>query len=209
MEIGSIAALWRYPVKALRGEALTDARVRADGIEGDRAAALLVTSPQHARSGKAYRGKESSRLHLTGDPQIAASYAHDAGVEVVLDRSQPHYFDSSPISLLVDLWVQDVEALVGEQLDPLRWRPNIYVTAARGFTAREPALVGETLRTGDVTLRVLKTIGRCVTTTYDQQTGESLPSVLSEVATQRDNVVGVYCEVITPGTLHVGDPITR
>ncbi len=208
MEIGRIARLWRYPVKALRAEPLTSAVVREDGIEGDRAAALVVASPQHARAGKTYRGKESSQLHLTADPVTAASYASDAGVAVVLDRSQPHWFDARPISLLVDLWVQDVEALVGESLDPLRWRPNIYVTAARGFAKRESDLVGATLFAGDVTLRVLETIGRCVTTTYDQQTGESLPSVLSEVATQRNNVVGVYCEVLAPATIGVGDEVT-
>lgn len=205
MEIGRLAALWRYPVKSLRAEALERAAIAADGIPGDRAAALIVESPAHARAGKPYRGKESSRLHLTGDPETAASYAAEAGVLVTLDRSQPHVYDSKPISLLLDLWVRDVEAMVGEELDPRRWRPNLYVAAAPGFATREPEMIGARLRAGDVLLEVVKPIRRCVTTTYDVATGESLPLVLESVATRRDNVVGVYCEIVEPGTVAVGD----
>lgn len=207
MELGTIAALWRYPVKSLRGEPLERADVLADGLAGDRKAALVVHSPEHARAGKPYRGKESAQLHLTADPRTAASYAADAGVAVALDREQPRWFDLGTVSLLFDLWVRDVEALVGEQLNPLRWRPNLYVRAAPGFARREPALVGATLRAGSVVLRVSATIKRCVTTTYDVATGEALPVVLEAVATQRANVVGVYCDVVTPGTLAVGDAL--
>lgn len=208
MDVGTIAALWRYPVKSLRAEPLTRARVLADGIEGDRAAALVVETPTHARAGKPYRGKESSQLHLTADPEIAASYAADAGTLVTLDRSRPRWFDARPISVLLDLWVRDVEAMVGEPLDPLRWRPNVYVTAAPGFVQREADLVGATLRAGGVTLRVVETIKRCVTTTYDVQTGAGFPLVLEAVAVERQNVVGVYCEVVTPGETAVGDALT-
>jgi uncharacterized protein YcbX len=207
MEVGRIAALWRYPVKSLRAEALRVANVGADGIEGDRSAALIVESPTHARAGKPYRGKESNRLHLTADPRTAASYAADENVLVRLDRSQPHFFDSRPISLLLDLWVRDVEALVGASLDPRRWRPNLYVEGTPGFAARERDLVGATLRTPNVTLAVAKTIGRCVTTTYDQETGERFPLVLDAVANERGNIVGVYCEVQRPGTIAIGDPL--
>ena len=208
MDVGTIAALWRYPVKALRAEPLAQATVLPDGLAGDRTAALVVESPTHARAGKPFRGKESSRLHLTGDPETAASYAADDGVLVTLDRSEPRWFDARPVSVLLDRWVHDVEALVGEPLDPLRWRPNLYVTAAPGFAKREAEMVGLTLRAGTVVLEVVTVIRRCVTTTWDVTTGEALPSVLERVATQRANVVGVYCEVVTPGELARGDALT-
>jgi hypothetical protein len=208
MDLGTVAALWRYPVKSLKGEPLERATVLADGFEGDRSAALIVETPTHARAGKPYRGKESSQLHLTGDPETAASYAMDAKVQVTLDHREPRYFDAHAVSLLFDLWVHDVEALVGEPLDPLRWRPNIYVAAAPGFARREPDLVGTIVRAGGVVMRVVDTDRRCVTTTYDIATGVSLPAVLGEVARQRNNVVGVYCEVVTPGELARGDILT-
>jgi uncharacterized protein YcbX len=207
MDLGTIAGLWRYPVKSLKAEPLTHARILGDGLEGDRTAALVVETPTHARAGKPYRGKESAQLHLTSDPETAASYAADAKVMVTLDRGAPRWFDAGPVSVLFDLWVRDVEALVGEALDPLRWRPNLYVRAEPAFTRREPALVGATLRTGTTVLHVVAAIRRCVTPTYDVGTGEPLPLVLDAVATQRDNVVGIYCEVVTPGDVTIGDAV--
>jgi uncharacterized protein len=35
-QVGRIAGLWRYPVKSMRGEALTDADVSWFGVAGDR-----------------------------------------------------------------------------------------------------------------------------------------------------------------------------
>ncbi|HEY0614916.1 MAG TPA: MOSC domain-containing protein [Candidatus Elarobacter sp.] len=207
MELGVVEALWRYPVKSLKAEPLGRASVLADGVEGDRGAALVVETPTHARAGKPYRGKESPHLHRTADPATAASYASDAGVLLSLDRSRPRWFDARPVSVLFDLWVRDVEALVGEELDPLRWRPNVFVRAAPSFARREAGLVGATVRAGSAVLRVVSTIKRCVTPTYDVQTGASLPLVLEAVAAQRDNVVGVYCEVETPGEVAVGDAV--
>jgi uncharacterized protein YcbX len=208
MDLGTVAALWRYPVKSLKGERLERATVLADGFEGDRAAALIVETPSHARAGKPYRGKESPRLHLTADPETAASYAMDAGVQVALDQREPRYFDAHAVSLLFDLWVHDVEALVGEPLDPLRWRPNIYVASAPAFVRRESDLLGTTVLVGSVVMRVVDTTRRCVTPSYDVTTGAPLDPVLGEVARRRDNVVGVYCEVLVPGVVGVGEVLT-
>ncbi|HEY4439015.1 MAG TPA: hypothetical protein VGN14_01100, partial [Candidatus Elarobacter sp.] len=73
------------------------------------------------------------------------------------------------------------------------------------FAKREADLIGATLRAGTTVLTVVDTNKRCVTTTYDIATGESEPRVLSEVAQRRANVVGIYCEVITPGVVTLAD----
>jgi uncharacterized protein YcbX len=208
MVVGTVAKLWRYPVKSLRAEALTYAEVLADGLAGDRAAALVVDTPTHARAGKPFRGKESPLLHLTADPETAASYAADANVLVSLTTEPARWFDAWPVSILLDLWVRDVEALVGEPLDPLRWRPNLFIAAAPGFAKREADLLGAALRVGTVDLLVVDTDKRCITTTYDVETGASEPRVLGEVARNRDNVVGIYCEVLVPGVVSLGDELT-
>jgi len=202
-----IAALWRYPVKSLRAEPLRTARIAADGVEGDRTAALVVETPTHARAGKPFRGKESRFLHLTSDPETAASYAAEARATVTLSRAQPRWFDDRPVSVLFDLWVRDVEALVGAPLDPQRWRPNLYVHAAPGFTQRENDLTGATLRAGTAVLRVTGPTRRCVATTWDVATGDPFPEVLGVVARERDAIVGVYCEVVAIGDVAVGDAL--
>ncbi|HBP89679.1 MAG TPA: MOSC domain-containing protein, partial [Nitrospiraceae bacterium] len=40
-DMGVVQSLWRYPVKSMRGEALSLAQVTAHGLEGDRAYAIL------------------------------------------------------------------------------------------------------------------------------------------------------------------------
>ncbi|MGZ3548547.1 MAG: MOSC domain-containing protein [Vulcanimicrobiaceae bacterium] len=205
--IGRIASIWRYPVKSLAAQPLDETRVDAGGLPGDREGALYVTS-EHARTGKPLRGKENDRFHLTNDVARAARYAAESGVRVEY-RCEPggHVFDDSPVSLIFDRWIDEVSAHVGRALDPRRWRPNFYARAANGFALREPDLVGSTLALGDVLLHVRSTIGRCVTTTYDIDTGEHLDEVLGYVARERGNMMGVYCDVELAGTVRVGDDL--
>src|SRR5262245_27876899 len=53
--VGSVAALWRYPVKSMQGEELEAAEIGARGILGDRAYAILdratgfIASAKHPR----------------------------------------------------------------------------------------------------------------------------------------------------------------
>jgi uncharacterized protein len=206
MLIGTVAGLWRYPVKSLAAEALAEVMVEPDGLAGDRRSALIVSSADHARSGKPFRGKEHHLLHTVVTPQAAQRTAADSGVELRAVSGE-RYFDAQPVSLIWDTWLRDVEALVGRPLDPLRYRPNLFAHAAPGFAAREHALVGATIGVGGAVLRVVATIGRCVTTTYDVATGASDPAVLREVAQRRANTVGVYCTVERSGSVARGDTI--
>ncbi len=206
MRIGTVANLWRYPVKSLAAESLEVASVEAGGFAGDRSTALIVGGNDHARSGKPYRGKEHQLLHTLTTTAAARQLGLDAGVEL-----QPvvgeHFFDAQPVSLLFDSWLQDVELLVGRTLEPLRYRPNIFAHALPLFTAREAAFVGSAIEIGAVSLRVVATIKRCVTTTYDLATGEPDPAVLREVARERANTVGVYCRVERSGAIMLGDTL--
>jgi hypothetical protein len=73
---GSIQALFRHPVKSMRGEALTLARVLADhGVQGDRAFAVLdvetgrVASAKHPRRWGALLGYEARFVDALADRQ--------------------------------------------------------------------------------------------------------------------------------------------
>jgi uncharacterized protein YcbX len=203
--IGTVGEIWRYPVKSLRGEALQSVRVGVEGLDGDRRRALFVTSEGHARSGKTYRGKEHNLLHLQADPETAESLVARRGVSIE-PRADGPYFDDKPVSVLLDCWLAELEAIVGMTLDPRRFRPNLYVRAG-GCWPREAALVGATIDAGGASLRVVSPIVRCVTTTYDQSTGESNPAVLRALALQRDTLMGVYCTVEAAGIVSIGDVV--
>lgn len=202
-ELGEIANIWTYPVKSLHRVEHELVAVQDDGLTGDRRAALYVNS-EHARTGKTYRGKEDNRLHLIVEPDEARSAAQARGVDVEV-RAGERYFDAGKVSVILDRWIAEVEDGLGKQLDPLRWRPNFFVRS--GSNLKEKDLVGKRLGLGSVVLVVLKPIGRCVTTTYDQTTGESDPEVLGFVARERENSMGIYCDVERPGEVRRGDVV--
>jgi uncharacterized protein YcbX len=207
--LGTVAALYRYPVKALRGETLQRAEVEAGGFAGDRGTALIVRSRDHARSGKTYRGKENRKLHTVAASDDAADLALGAGLIVEHVDEQPHYFDAEPVSIVFDTWVRDLEALAGRSVDPLQFRPNIVAAAAPDFSIAEPEMIGMRIGVGDVVFDVVSSITRCVTISYDVATGEADPALQRTIVRERDNKMGIYCRVVTPGIIEAGTPISR
>ncbi|HVA32952.1 MAG TPA: MOSC domain-containing protein [Candidatus Baltobacteraceae bacterium] len=208
MIVGTLTSIWRYPTKSLRGEPLETAQVEDDGVRGDRTSAFFVTTPGRARTGKPYRGKENDGLHLVRETNDAVALAGQHSLQIE-GRSGQRYFDDAPISILLDRWLDDLSALVGYAVEPLRFRPNFFVTAAPEFAGDEIALQGCVLDLGAVRLRVVKPIERCVVPTYHPTGGASDPRILRLLAAHRDTKMGIYCHVITPGTVHVGDSLGK
>ncbi len=195
-------------MKSLRGESLARVEIAPGGIVGDRAAALVVASG-HARTGKAYRGKEDERLHRIDDPTTASAAAAERGVTLRHETAAPHYFDDSPISLVTATWLEDAQRICGRELDVRRFRPNLVTDAIAGAQC-EGDLIGAELRVGEqVRLRVTKAIRRCVTITYDPASDAVDPGILRSLAQDRAATFGVYCEVLVPGTVALGERLLR
>ncbi len=204
--LGTIAHLWRYPVKSLAAEPLERVRVDEGGFEGDRRQALFVATPGHARSGRTYRGKEHHLLHTVRSTSRAADLAAERGLEIDVRGEGPH-FDAGVVSIVTDTWLAELERLLATPLDPLRFRPNLFVHAAPSFALGEEALLGARLLAGDVHFGVVASIERCVTTTYDIDTGVADPRVLRSLAERRANVMGIYCDVRRGGILDRGETL--
>ena len=195
-------------MKRLRGESLARVEIDSGGIVGDRAAALFVADG-HARTGKTYRGKEDERLHRLADDATAAVIAAQRGVTVRRESAAPHYFDDSPISLVLAPWLADAQRICGRSLDVRRFRPNLVADALAG-AERERDLLGAELQIGArVRLRVTKAIRRCVAVTYDPESDAVDPGILRALAQEREATFGVYCEVLQPGTVVLGDALLR
>ncbi len=207
MILGTLEQIWRYPVKSLRGEALALAPADAAGISGDRRAALFVAAPGHARSGKTYRGKEDNLLHLQTSTAGALAVAAERGVALE-PRFDGPFFDDSPISLVCDAWLNELEDALGVALDPRRYRPNLFVRAAAGRRCPgEAELAGRVLEISDVRLRVTAPIVRCVTTSYDVEDGRPDPRILRAVVERRASILGIYAHVERPGTFVAGSEV--
>ena len=206
--LGELVSIWRYPVKSLAPQALTETAVETGGLSGDRAQALIVERG-HARAGKTYRGKENNALHLIAGAEDAARSARERDVDVRLEAQEPHYFDAAPVSIVFDAWLDEASALVGYELEAQRFRPNCFARCAPGFSGSEADYAGAVFHLGSTVLQVRKPIERCVTPTYDLATGVSDPAVLRAIAQHRGTYLGIYCDVLQPGTVRVGDRIER
>ena len=54
-QVGSVAALWRFPVKSMQGEQLTEVELGTGGIAGDRAYGLIDRETGKVASAKSVK----------------------------------------------------------------------------------------------------------------------------------------------------------
>lgn len=102
--------------------------------------------------------------------------------------------------------VTAIEDAVGQPIDPLRFRGNLYV---KGWPAwLERGLLGQQLKIGDVRLKVVKEIVRCAAVNVDPTTAErdlNIPRTMIE--TFDHDFCGIYAEVIAGGEIAPGEQI--
>jgi uncharacterized protein len=99
-------------------------------------------------------------------------------------------------------------ALDGAVPDPRRFRMTITVDGAGAW--EEHGWGGRTIAAGDAVLRVAEPVPRCVVTTRDPEDGRvDVPTLkaLASLRGPRDVTFGVWCEVVTPGRVRLGDPV--
>jgi uncharacterized protein len=100
--------------------------------------------------------------------------------------------------------VADLERIVAQPLDPIRFRPNLIVTGAPAWS--EFDWVGKTVKIGEVEFDVIERTQRCAATNVDPSSGRrdiDIPAILLRNRGHSD--MGVYARVKTAGRLRVGD----
>jgi uncharacterized protein YcbX len=227
--VGRVAGLFRYPVKSMGAEALDAVDVSRHGLAGDRRWAFIrdgmthsdfpwltirqrptmwryvprFADPDRPDTSPAVVHTPSGAVVDVADPALAA----ELGTSVPVLRQDRGVFDTMPLSLLTIESVAGLGALVGAELEPARFRPNIVVAADGGAAFPEDAWVGHGLRIGGLRLRVDKRDRRCVMVNVDPMTAHRNPAVLRAIARQRQACFGVYGSVVAPGRVAVGDPV--
>jgi uncharacterized protein YcbX len=205
-----VAELWRYPVKGLRGESLPELEIADGGIPGDRM--LRVVDERGTVTGRRKQGLVGlpATLGADGEPLIAgarwdSATAADAVRALAGDAAElvrakgGHAHDLAHILLVTD------GGLAQLGYDRRRFRPNIVVAGAEG--PEELDWVGRRLRVGAATLFVEQPCERCVITTIDPDTIEVDLEVLKRTRDELDGLMGVYCSVLEPGAIAVGDAV--
>lgn len=102
--------------------------------------------------------------------------------------------------------VRDLSRITGLDLDPRRFRANIYFAGLPPWQERQ--WCGKSIVCGAATLRVFEETGRCEATSVDPVTarrGLSIPAALFR--TWGHNNLGLYAKVVSGGKVAAGDPI--
>ena len=230
VSVGRVVGLWRYPVKSMAAEALDKVDVSWHGLQGDRRWAFIRKNavrsgfpwftlrerndmnkyvPRFADPSKADTSKtivqtpsgdildvDDLALGLALCPEVAQAIKQNRGV-----------FDTFPISLITTQTIARLGEMVGDELDVLRFRPNILVEADEDTPFLEDEWVGEILRIGAMRMRVDQRDGRCVVITIDPETGERNPAILRTVADQRQRCLGVYGTTVEPACVALTDSV--
>jgi uncharacterized protein YcbX len=137
------------------------------------------------------------------DPALAAELG--SGVRVI--KQDRGVFDTMPLSLITTRTVDSIGALVGGELDPLRFRPNLLIEATATEAFPEDEWVGCTLHIGSLRMRVDKRDQRCVMVNIDPVTARLDPGILPVIVRERQVCLGVYGSTVQPGRIAVGDPV--
>lgn len=236
IEIGQIEALFRYPVKSMRGESLDNATLGWHGIDGDRRFAfrqledrsgfpwltagrlpeLVHFTPVRREDAKG--GAQPTHV-LTPDGQELALFSESLAAEVRRRHGAPvemmqlkhGIFDDATLSVITSDTVGEVCRLAGRSADVRRFRPNIVIHSSRAVPFEEDEWVGGVLTFGEAAdapaVAVTMRDLRCAMVNIDPDGGSSAPEVMKAVVRANQNNAGIYGTVTRIGRLRIGQTV--
>ena len=169
-----------------------------------------VPGPGNAAVTRMYDGRKIPGRVIPG-PLSTALSGYLGRVVYLFKRAADHLgTDDRPVTLMSEASLHALAAKVsGTAPDPRRFRMTITVTGAHPWA--EHSWSGQQVAIGDITLGVLAPVPRCVVTTRNPESGATDARILHALAQLRgknDITFGVWCEIIQPGRIQVGDLVT-
>ena len=226
-EIGQIEAIYRYPVKSMRGELLEAATLGWHGLDGDRRLALrrldergdfpwlsasklpelVLYTPLGDGRVRTPDGEELPAFSV----ELAADIARRYGSPVEMMKLKYGMFDEGSVSVIASCTVAELCRRAETSPDVRRFRPNIVVRSASGIPFEEDRWVGRTLILGDTddapALSVTLRDERCAMVNYDPDDARTNPAVMKAAVRANANHAGIYGTVTRIGRLAVGQTI--
>jgi uncharacterized protein YcbX len=176
IEIGRVEAIFRYPVKSMRGEALDAAALGWHGLDGDRRLGLRrleerggfpwltagkladlvrftpVRRPNGADGADGdlpthIRTPDGEELPLYSEA-LAADIARRSRMAVEMTHLKHGIFDDASVSVITSTTVGEVCRLAGRDADVRRFRPNIVLRSTSAVPFEEDGWLGGVLTFG-------------------------------------------------------------
>ena len=157
-----------------------------------------------------YDGRRATGHLVDGALSDALSSHLDRRVSLLaLDPAQ-RGADDRPVTLMSTASLEALgDHLDGGTPDPRRFRMTITIDGTDPW--EEHGWAGGEIQVGEVALRVIDPVPRCVVTTRDPEKGKAdlpITRALAELRGKDDVTFGVWCEVSRPGVVRLGDPVS-
>ena len=232
-EVGTITALYRYPVKSMAGEAIESCELHWHGPVGDRRLAFrrigetngfpwLTASklpelilfkpytPNELATSVAYtqpthvRTPEGKTVELYSE-ELRSDISRRFKAEVELMHLKHGIFDESPLSLISLATMNAIK----HDIDIRRFRPNIVIETPDNTPFAEDSWVGKSISFGEhgAKMNVIMKDERCMMVNLDPETAQVEASIMKTIVQLNSNYAGVYGTVLQTGTLAVGQKI--
>jgi len=163
--------------------------------------------PGGSAATRMYDGREIPGQIIPGP--LSAALSGYLGREVRLFRREPEHLghDDQPVTLMSEASLKALAPeFSGTGPDPRRFRMTITMTGTDAWA--EHGWGGQKVSIGEAVLRVIAPVPRCVVTTRNPDSGATDARVLHALARLRgknDITFGVWCDIIRPGRIHLGD----
>ena len=154
-----------------------------------------------------YEGREIPGWLVPGP--LSAALSDYLGRPVHLFKRAPEHLgaDDHSVTLMSEASLHALAAEFGGAVpDPRRFRMTITVTGADAWA--EHGWGGQQVAIGDIALRALAPVPRCAVTTHNPESGTTDVRILHALARLRgknDITFGIWCDVVRPGRIRVGD----
>jgi uncharacterized protein YcbX len=234
---GTVAQLWRWPVKSMAGERVQALRIDGRGAGGDRTHAVLH---EHKGESRPLTAREAPRLlawqaHYPfnanggldparppfavvtapdgrsfrwGDPRLRHALAADLGRPVELRRDIEGIQDL-PRTLLIttEASLQSLGEELNGPIDLRRFRPNLHLDLDADAWAELAWEGAELAFAGGLRLRLLHPCVRCAIPTRDPDTQVKWPQLLRHLNEAHQQIFGINARVLTSARVAAGEAV--
>jgi uncharacterized protein len=122
-------------------------------------------------------------------------------------RPKPNASTDKYISLINRNSIRDLEAKIGAEVDPIRFRANVYFDGPPAWAEHE--WLEREITVGGARLRVIATITRCAATEVNPATAERDLDIVGGLRRHfGHNLMGIYAEVLDAGDIAVGNTLS-
>jgi hypothetical protein len=123
-------------------------------------------------------------------------------------RPKPNATTDKYVSLINLASIRDLEGKIGREVDPLRFRANVYFDGVPAWTEQDWVKPERLIDVAGTKLRVIAAITRCAATEVNPATAERDIKMVAELMRHYDhNLMGIYAEVVGEGTIAIGDTL--